>query len=240
MKPIALVTGGNRGIGRSCCKALDLQGFHVVVHYNQGADAASSVASELSDAGTVQADVSTFAGCDALYTHLTKLEGPLRVLVNNAGMVKDSPMFSADPADFDKLMAVNLRSAWYLTKRMVRLMIRGGGGRIINISSVSARAPNPGQSIYGMTKAGLEQMTRIAAVEFAGNGILVNAVSPGFIDTDMTAALSEEVRQSILKTIPIGRMGSPEEVAQAVSFLASSATYITGSVVHVNGGMFGN
>lgn len=163
---------------------------------------------------------------------------PLQVLVNNAGMVKDAPLFSADPSDFDRLMAVNLRAAWYLTKRVVRLFVRNRGGRIINISSVSGSLGNYGQAVYGMTKAGLEQLTRTAALELAEHNILVNAVAPGLVETDMTAEMNSEARAGIVDRIPLRRMGTAREIAEVVGFLAASGSYMTGTVIHVNGGLY--
>lgn len=236
-KKVALVTGGATGIGAACCRTLAALGYRVGVHYNSSAAAAEALAAELADAFTVGADVSTEAGVDALVEAL-KDKGPLAVLVNNAGLALDAPLFSAKVEDFDKTVATNMRSVWLVTKKLSRLMIRRKEGRIINISSVVGSTGNPTQTAYGMTKAAIDNFTKSAAAELAGYNILVNAVAPGFIQTRMTAELSAEVQAAILTRIPLGRMGRPEEVAQVVAFLAG-ATYVTGTVVHVNGGMYG-
>ena len=239
-KGIALVTGGGRGIGAYCCRALAEAGYKVGVHYNSSKEAAEKLAAELPDAFIVQGDVGTVEGLDNIYNVLKKEPGGnLAVLVNNAGVALDNPIFTASLEEFETTVNVNLRGVWYLTKRLSRLMIRKKAGRIINISSVVAGMGNPAQSIYGMTKAGIENFTRTAAKEFAEHGILVNAVAPGFIETDMTEKIPEEFRESIMSQIPLGRMGQPEEVARAVVFYAEGGSYCTGSVLHVNGGMYG-
>jgi len=235
---VALVTGGATGIGAACCRALAQAGFRVGIHYNSSATAAEALAAELPGSFVVGADVSTDAGVDALAEAL-KDKGPLAVLVNNAGVALDAPLFSAKVEDFDKTVATNMRSVWLVTKKLSRLMIRRKAGRIINISSVVGSTGNPTQTAYGMTKAAIDNFTKSAAMELAGYNILVNAVAPGFIETKMTAELSPEVQAGILSRIPLGRMGKPEEIAQLVRFLAVEASYCTGSVFHVNGGMFG-
>ncbi len=237
-KPLALVTGGATGIGRACVRALAEQGFNLAIHFNNSREPAEALADEIEHSFLLQADLSDPAGIDAVYAAL-KERGGLEVLVNNAGVTADAPLFSAKLADFDRLVATNMRAAWLLTRRLMRLMIRQRHGRIINISSVVGSTGNPGQSIYGMTKAALDNLTKSAAAELAPRNILVNAVAPGFIETEMTASLSEEIKEQILKQIPLGRMGQPEEVAEVVTFLATSGAYCTGSVFHVNGGMYG-
>jgi 3-oxoacyl-[acyl-carrier protein] reductase len=158
--------------------------------------------------------------------------------VNNAGVAMDNPIFNATLEEFDATVNTNLRSTWYLTKRLSRLMIRKKAGRIINITSVVGLAGNPTQSIYGMTKAALDNFTKTAAKEFASYGILVNSVAPGYIGTSMTEKLSDELREEIHNMIPLGRMGKPEEVAEMVEFLASKGSYCTGSIFQVNGGIY--
>jgi 3-oxoacyl-[acyl-carrier protein] reductase len=186
----------------------------------------------------VSADLSTTEGVDAVY-EVMRQRGGLEVLVNNAGATADAPLFSARLEDFDRIVATNMRSTWYLTKRLARLMMRQRSGRIINISSVVGSTGNPGQSVYGMTKAAIDNFTRTAAAELADYGILVNAVAPGFIETAMTQVLPEEIREGILARVPLKRMGTPQEVAAMVRFLALEATYCTGTTFHVNGGMYG-
>lgn len=237
-QPMALVTGGATGIGRACVRALAKKGFAIALHYNSSREAAEKLAEEVGGALVLQADLASVEGVESIYSAL-KERGGLEVLVNNAGVSSDAPLFSAKVADFDRLVATNMRAAWLLTRRLLRLMIRQRRGRIINISSVVGSTGNAGQSIYGMTKAALDNLTKSAAMELAPRNILVNAVAPGFIETDMTDSLSDEVKANILQRIPLGRMGRVEEVAEAVVFLASSASYCTGSVLHVNGGMYG-
>lgn len=237
---IALVTGGGTGIGASCARYLANAGYTAAIHFNKSEGPAVSLSRELPGAFTVQGDLSTIAGCDQVYDALRRSDMPLEVVVNNAGLVQDSPIFSATADEFQATMELNMRATWYLTKKLVRLLIRNGSGRIVNISSVSARLANPGQSVYAMTKAAVEAFTRVAAVEFAQNGILVNAVAPGFVETQMTDALNEEQRARILEMVPLRRMGRPEEVAEAVCFLATSGSYVTGTTLHVNGGLYAN
>jgi 3-oxoacyl-[acyl-carrier protein] reductase len=237
-KKVALVTGGATGIGAACSRALHEAGFRVGIHYNSSAAAAEALAAELAGSFTVGADISTDAGVDALAEAL-KDKGPLFVVVNNAGLALDAPLFSAKIEDFDKTVATNMRSVWLVTKKLSRLMIRRKEGRIINMSSVVGSTGNPTQTAYGMTKAAIDNFTKTAAMELAGYNILVNAVAPGFIETRMTADLSDDVKAGIFGRIPLGRMGKPEEIAQVVRFLATEGSYITGTTIHVNGGMFG-
>lgn len=239
-RKIALVTGGATGIGAAICRSLAEANFLVGIHCNQNRASADKLAGEIQHAFVVQADLSTTAGCDSLYDYLrSEHNSQLDVLVNNAGLAIDNPIFSATVADFDSTINVNMRATWYLTKRLSRLMIRQKQGRVINISSVVGSTGNPAQSIYGMTKAAIDNFTHTAAAELAGHGILVNSVAPGFIATDMTAKIPAEFQGKIMERIPLGRMGTPHEVADVVRFLSTSATYMTGSVVHVNGGMYG-
>ncbi len=236
---VALVTGGATGIGAACCRALSQAGLAVGIHHRTSAAAAQALQEELGEnAFLVGADLSTSEGVEAVYEAMRQ-RGGLEVLVNNAGATVDAPLFSARLEDFDRIVATNMRSTWYLTKRLARLMMRQRSGRIINISSVVGSTGNPGQSVYGMTKAAIDNFTRTAAAELANYGILVNAVAPGFIETAMTQVLSEEVREGILARVPLKRMGTPEEVAALVRFLAVEATYCTGTTFHVNGGMYG-
>ena len=237
-KLVALVTGGATGIGAACCRILAASGYRVGIHYNSSSAAAQALAQELPDSFAVGADISTEAGVDALVEAL-KDKGPLAVLVNNAGVDIDAPLFSAKVEDFDRTVATNMRSVWLVTKKLSRSMIRRKEGRIINISSVVGSTGNPTQSSYGMTKAAIDNFTKTAAMELAGYNILVNSVAPGFIQTRMTSELSPEVQAGILSRIPLGRMGTADEVAKVVKFLAVDASYCTGSVFHVNGGMYG-
>ena len=238
-KKIALVTGGGKGIGAACCVALAKEGFCVAVHYNKSAADAEALVATLPDAFAVQGDISTPEGIDKLCEEVKKHEGVLSVLVNNAGVVFDNPIFGANLDEFEKTVNTNLRGTWYITKKVSRMMMRKKSGRIINISSVIGSTGNPAQSIYGMTKAGIDNLTKTLAMELAMFGILVNSVAPGFIDTDMTKDLSDEIKKKIAEKIPLGRTGTPAEVAEVVAFLATKGSYCTGSVFHVNGGMYG-
>lgn len=235
---VALVTGGATGIGAACSRLLAESGFSVAIHYHRSEAAAQALADQLPGASTICADLAETAEVDRVYDVL-KERGGLEVLVNNAGMTVDAPLFSARVEDFDRLVATNMRSTWYLTKRLSRLMIRNRRGRIINISSVVGSTGNPTQSVYGMTKAAIDNFTRTAAMELASYNILVNSVAPGFIATRMTECLEDGVKQTIMSRVPLGRMGTADEVARMVRFLAVEGSYCTGSVFHVNGGLFG-
>jgi 3-oxoacyl-[acyl-carrier protein] reductase len=236
---VALVTGGGTGIGSACCRALAADGFRIGVHYRSSEEVALELAAELSDAFAVRADLSQEGEVDALIAELKQKAGRIDVLVNNAGFNVNAPMLAMKLPDYDAVAAM-ARATWYLTKLVLRrFMLRRGAGRIINISSVVGHTGNPGQIPYTMVKAGLDAFTKSLAQELAGREILVNAVAPGFIDSDMTRELPQEVQGAILARIPQGRMGQPDEVAEVVAFLASRGSYINGSVIHVNGGMFG-
>ena len=239
-RPVALVTGGGTGIGSACCRALAAEGFRVGVHYRSSEEKALKLVAELPDGFAIAADLSNSEEVDALIKQL-KLDtgGQVDVLVNNAGYNVNAPMLTMKLDDYDAV--ANLaRGTWYLTKMIVRrFMFRKGTGRIINISSVVGHTGNPGQIPYTMAKAGLDAFTKSLAQELAGKEILVNSIAPGFIDTEMTAALPDEVKTAILSRIPQGRMGTPEEVADVVAFLATRGAYVNGSVIHVNGGIYG-
>jgi 3-oxoacyl-[acyl-carrier protein] reductase len=237
--PVALVTGGGTGIGSACCRALAADGFRVGVHYRSSEELALKLVAELSDAFAVRADLSREEEVDALIAELKQKAGRVDVLVNNAGVNVNAPMLVMKLDDYDKVAAV-ARGTWYLTKCVLRrFMLRRGTGRIINITSVVGRTGNAGQIPYTMVKAGLDAFTKSLAQELTGREILVNAVAPGFVDTDMARELPREAQDAILARIPQGRIGRPEEVAEVVAFLASRGSYVNGSVIHVNGGMFG-
>jgi 3-oxoacyl-[acyl-carrier protein] reductase len=238
--PVALVTGGGKGIGAACCQALADQGFEVVIHYNGSKQDAETCLDRIKGQGmTAQADLTDPEQIDGLMASIKETYGRLNVLVNNAGFSVNSAMATMSLDAFDRQRAL-MRGVWYLVKRTLRLfMIRQKHGRIINISSVTAHTGNPCQIPYTMEKAALDALTRSLSRELGGSDILVNSVAPGFIDTDMTRDLSEDLRDNLCAAIPLGRMGQPDEVAQVVAFLASSGTYIHGSVIHVNGGMYG-
>jgi 3-oxoacyl-[acyl-carrier protein] reductase len=235
---VAVVTGGATGIGRAVCQALAAKGMRVGVVYNSSEAAARSVADGLDGAFVARADLADPAQVEALVKQIQEVAGRVDVLVNNAGYNRDAPIFSMKLDDYDAVAGL-ARGTWYLTKLVLRRFMLRTGGRIVNISSVVGHTGNAGQIPYTMVKAGLDAMTRSLAQEMQGRDILVNSVAPGFIDTDMTAGLPDEVRSRILDRIPLGRMGRPEEVAEVVAFLATAGSYVTGSVIHVNGGMYG-
>jgi 3-oxoacyl-[acyl-carrier protein] reductase len=238
-QPVALVTGGGTGIGAACCRALAAEGFRVGVHYRSSEEKAMKLVAELPGGFAVKADLSKPEDIDALVRHLKNEAGRVDVLVNNAGYNVNAPVLTMKLADYDAIANLG-RGTWYLTKMILRrFMFRKGTGRIINISSVVGHTGNPGQIPYTMAKAGLDAFTKSLAQEMAGKDILVNSVAPGFIDTDMTEELPEEVRAAILARIPQGRMGSPDEIADVVVFLATRGSYVNGTVIHVNGGMYG-
>jgi 3-oxoacyl-[acyl-carrier protein] reductase len=235
---VAVVTGGATGIGRAVCQALAAKGMRVGVVFNSSEDAARALAGQLTGAFVARADLADPAQVEALVKHLQEVAGRVDVLVNNAGCNRDAPIFSMKIDDYDAVAGL-ARGTWYLTKLVLRRFMLRSGGRIINVSSVVGHTGNAGQIPYTMVKAGLDAMTRSLAQEMRGRDILVNSVAPGFIDTDMTAGLPDEVRSRILDRIPLGRMGRPEEVAEVVAFLAEAGSYVTGSVIHVNGGLYG-
>lgn len=238
-KQVALVTGAGTGIGAACCRRLSESGFRVAVHYRSSEAPAQKLAEELGDAFTVRADLSVSEEIDDLIAELKERAGRIDVLVNNAGVNVNGPMPSMKIDDYDAVASLS-RGTWYLTKCVVRrFMLRQKSGRIVNISSVVGHTGNPGQVPYTMAKAGLDAMTRSLSQELAGRGILVNSVAPGLIETDMTEDLPEEVQQGILARVPLGRMGEPQDVADVVDFLATRASYVHGTVLHVNGGMYG-
>jgi len=238
-KPVAIVTGGGKGIGAACCRALHDKGFRVGIHYNSSQEPAREILLQIGGDGfLLQADLADPGQVDAMIGRIKEETGRVDVLVNNAGMCINESILMMKIEAFDAQRSV-MRGAWYLTKRILRMfMLRQPAGRIINISSVVGHTGNAGQIPYTMEKAALDAMTRSLARELQGRNILVNSVAPGFIDTDMTAGLPGEIREKILDSIPLGRMGRPEEVAEVVVYLAEQGGYINGSVIHVNGGMY--
>jgi 3-oxoacyl-[acyl-carrier protein] reductase len=242
-RPVALVTGGAGGIGAACCQALCDKGFCVAIHFRKSAEPARKLLEELQARGgagfLLQADLASAEQIDAMVNEIKKQAGRVDVLVNNAGFTLNDMILTMKLDDFDAQRSVG-RGAWYLTKRVLRVfMFRRASGRIINISSVVGHTGNAGQIPYTMEKAATDAMTKSLAKELAGKNILVNSVAPGFIDTDMTESLPKDIREQILSAVPLGRMGRPDEVAEVVGFLATGASYIQGSVIHVNGGMYG-
>ncbi len=237
--PVALITGAGTGIGSACSRALAREGFRVGVHYRSSEESARKLVEELPDAFSVRADLGSTEEIDALIAELKDKAGRVDVLVNNAGFNVNAPMLAMGIDDYDSVASMG-RGAWYLTKLVLRrFMLRKKTGRIINISSVVGHTGNPGQIPYTMTKAGLDAFTKSLCQELSGRDILVNSIAPGFIETEMTAELPDEVKQAILARIPQQRMGTPEEVADVVAWLATRASYVNGGVIHVNGGLYG-
>lgn len=238
-KPVAIVTGGGTGIGAACCRALAKEGFRVGIHYRRSVDGAKSVLEEIGNGFLIQADLADLEQVEAMVNGLKDGAGRVDVLVNNAGASINADIITMKAEQFDEQRSLT-RGIWYLTKRILRLyMLRKGAGRIINISSVVGHTGNPGQIPYTMEKAGLDAFTKSLARELSGRNILVNSVAPGFIETAMTEDLPAEVKERILAGIPMGRTGTPDEVADVVAFLATRGSYINGTVIHVNGGLYG-
>ena len=238
-RPVAIVTGGGTGIGAACCRVLSAEGFKIGIHYRRSEAQAKDVLSQIEEGFLLKADLADVDEVEEMAKSIKGIAGRVDVLVNNAGIAVNSDINSMKIGEFDS-QRTTLRGAWYLTKRILRLfMLRSNSGRIINISSVVGHTGNGGQIPYTMEKAGLDAFTKSLARELWGRNILVNSVAPGFIDTAMTKSLPDDVQQKILENIPLGRMGRPEEVADVVAFLAGRGTYITGSVIHVNGGLYG-
>lgn len=237
---VALVTGASRGIGQAIALALVADGARVVgtATTAAGADAVSHALAESGGRG-LMLDVTDGAACDATISLIEKEIGPVSVLVNNAGITRDNLAMRLKDADWDAVIDTNLKAVFRLSRAVMRGMMKARYGRIVNITSVVGASGNAGQANYAAAKAGVAGMTRALARELGSRNITVNCVAPGFIDTDMTRAMTDAQRQPLLQQIPVGRLGSGEEVAAAVAFLASpKASYITGTTLHVNGGMY--
>lgn len=239
---VALVTGASRGIGKAIACKLAREGAKVIINYNGSKEKAEAVKSEIEAAGgqaeVYQCDVSDYTACETLIQTVIKEEGSLDILVNNAGITKDGLLMKMSEEDFDKVLDTNLKGAFNTIRFASRQMLRQKGGRIINMSSVVGVSGNAGQANYAASKAGVIGLTKAAARELASRGITVNAIAPGFIETDMTDVLSDKVKEASEAQIPLGHFGKPEDVAAAAAFLASEeAGYITGQVLHVDGGM---
>lgn len=239
---IAVVTGASRGIGREIALTLAAKGAVVIVNYNGSAAKADEVVKEIEAAGgrgeAVQCNVSDFGAAAGLMEYVVKKYGRVDILVNNAGITRDNLLMKMSEEDFDAVLNTNLKGAFNCIRHISRQMLKQKSGRIINISSVSGVLGNAGQANYSASKAGIIGLTKSAARELASRGITVNAIAPGFVNTEMTEGLSEKVKEGAVAQIPLGKFGEPEDIAEAALFLASEgARYMTGQVLHVDGGM---
>lgn len=238
----AIVTGGSRGIGRAICTTLAKEGANIVTCYANGAAAAEETIAMCKEYGVqavaVQADVADAAQVEALFAKAQEVTGSVEILVNNAGITRDGLILRMSDENFNQVLDTNLKGAFYCMRAASKLMMRKRYGRIVTISSVVGVSGNAGQVNYAASKAGVIGMTKSLAKELGSRNITANAVAPGFITTDMTDALPDTVKQQMEKEIPLARLGTPEDVANAVAFLVSEqASYITGQVLHVDGGM---
>lgn len=240
---VSLVTGSSRGIGRATAIMLAEAGSDIIVNYVSNVDAATSVVAEIKKAGrkaiAIQADISDAKQCDGMVDQAIDAFGTIQVLVNNAGITRDRSFLKLSAEQWHEVLLVNLDGAFNLTSKLLPQMVESKWGRIVNMSSIVAQMGNFGQSNYAVAKGGLIAFTKTLAREVARKGVTVNAVAPGFIDTDMTASVPDDALDMVKKLTPMGRLGRPEEVARAVRFLAADqASFITGQVINVNGGMY--
>ena len=241
-KRVALVTGASRGIGRAIALRLAAEGCYVVINYNGSKEKAEEVQQEILQAGgqahVYQCNVADFQACGEMFKDTISKMGHLDILVNNAGITKDGLLMGMSEEDFSKVVDTNLKGTFYCIRHAARTMIKQKKGRIINLSSIVGISGNAGQANYAASKAGVIGLTKSAAKELASRGITVNAIAPGFICTDMTQVLPEQVKETIWAQIPMGGFGDPQDVAAAAAFFASEeAGYITGQVLMVDGGM---
>jgi len=239
---VALVTGGSRGIGRAIALEFAARGAAVVVNYHKSPDAANDAVKQIQDAGgkaaAMQADVSDFRQAEALVKFAVDTFGDLSILVNNAGITKDTLIMMMSEADWDSVLATNLKSTFNCSKAAVKHMMRKRYGRIINMASVAGQMGNPGQVNYSASKGGQIAFTKSLAREVAARNITVNAIAPGFVDTEILNAMPAGTLEAALKMVPLARTAKPEEIAYAAAFLASDqAAYITGQTLGVDGGM---
>ena len=242
MGKVVFVTGAARGIGKEICLVMAKEGYDVSLNYRTKTDEIDEVKKEIESFGVkcaiVQGDVGSFEECERMVNETVEQLGSIDVLVNNAGITRDGLLMRMNSEDFTKVIDVNLVGTFNVTRNVVPLMIKKRSGRIINIASVVGIAGNAGQTNYAASKAGIIGFTKSLAKEVASRNILINAIAPGFIATDMTNVLSDDVKANINAQIPLKRMGSANDIARVVKFLASEdSSYITGQVIHVDGGM---
>ncbi len=242
MNKTALITGATRGIGKQIALTLAQNGYDIAINYRTENDALKETKKQIEEKGvkclTVQGDVSNFEDCEKFVKEIIEEYGKIDVLVNNAGITKDTLLMRMKKEDFEDVIDTNLVGTFNVTKNVISHMMKARSGRIINISSVVGVAGNAGQTNYSASKAGMIGFTKSLAKEVASRGILVNAVAPGFIETGMTDVLKEEIKEEIAKSIPLKRIGTTQDVANLVKFLAGEdSTYITGQVINVDGGM---
>ena len=239
---VALITGATRGIGKEIALELAANGFDIAVNYRSKQDGMDELKKEIEKNNVrcefVKADVANFEDCESMVKETIEKFGKIDVLVNNAGITKDGLIMRMKKEDFDAVIDVNLKGTFNVTRNVIPYMLKQRSGRIINVSSVVGVAGNAGQTNYSASKAGIIGFTKSLAKEVASRNILVNAIAPGFIDTDMTSVLSDAVKEGINAQIPLKRMGSPKEVAKVVKFLSSEdSSYVTGQVINIDGGM---
>lgn len=241
-KKIAVVTGASRGIGRAIALELARTGAFVVINYNGSKEKAEEVQAQIAAEGGEsiiwQCNVADYKACEDFFAQVIKTYGKVDILVNNAGITKDGLLMRMSEEDFDKVIHVNLKGTFNCIRQISRQMLKQRSGRIINMASVVGICGNAGQANYAASKAGVIGLTKSAAKELASRGVTVNAIAPGFIETDMTDVLSERVKENTAKMIPMGSFGKPEDIAKTAAFLASDgARYITGQILSVDGGM---